>query len=74
MGPRETLSDGEDDDDRPRGEPKGQRFLEFDCPGCNANNPWSEGFKDRDEVTCHYCGVSYRVTISDGGKLKLKEQ
>ena len=45
----------------------------YDCPSCNANNPWPDGLHEADEVHCHYCGTSYVVRISDGGKLKLKE-
>jgi transcription elongation factor Elf1 len=63
----------DDDDDDDRRAAKGRQLYEFDCPGCNANNPWPDGFRDRDEITCHYCGVSYTASISDEGKLKLKE-
>jgi uncharacterized Zn-finger protein len=68
MAPRD--SDDDDDDHRPV---KGGKLFEFDCPGCNANNPWPDGFKDREEITCHYCGVSYVAVLSESGKLKLKE-
>lgn len=46
--------------------------FEFDCPECNANNPWDEGFGDGSEVQCHYCGCDLKVTFLDTGKLKLK--
>jgi uncharacterized Zn-finger protein len=73
MAPRDAPHDGDDDDDQRRGQVQGTQLFEFDCPGCNANNPWPDGFRDREEVTCHYCGVAYRVAISDGGKLRLRE-
>ncbi|MFL5320906.1 MAG: hypothetical protein ACJ790_14685 [Myxococcaceae bacterium] len=47
-------------------------IKEFDCPSCNANNP-SEPLQDGSEVLCNYCGTEYKVTISDEGKMKLKE-
>ena len=68
MAPR----DAHDDDDEDRKAPV-TRLFEFDCPSCNANNPWPDGFKDREEITCHYCGVNFRVSLLDG-KLRLKEQ
>lgn len=46
--------------------------YEFDCPECDANNPWDEGFGDNSEVRCHYCGQDYRVTVAENGKLKFK--
>ena len=61
--------DGEGSDDS--GKPK--VFDEFDCPLCNANNPYGDGFKENDEIRCFYCGQEYKVKISDNGKLKLKE-
>ena len=52
---------------------KAKKFFEFDCPGCNANNPWGDGFEDGEEINCHYCGSSFIATVSDEGRLKLKE-
>lgn len=66
-----TSRDHDHDDDEAR--PKVvQQFFEFDCPECNANNPWADGFRAKDEIMCHYCGSSFEVRISDEGKLKLK--
>jgi transcription elongation factor Elf1 len=64
---------GGDDDDKPQAQLGKQLFYEFDCPQCNANNPWPDGFKDKDEVSCHYCGTSFEARLSGEGKLKLKE-
>ena len=50
-----------------------RRFNDFDCPACNANNPYDDGFGDGDEVLCYYCGQEYRVRVSDEGRLRLKE-
>ena len=63
--------DDDDDDKDLVGKPK--KYDEFDCPSCNANNPWPDGLHEADEIHCHYCGSSYIVRISDEGKLKLKE-
>ncbi len=62
-----------DDDDAKEANPKAKKFFEFDCPSCNANNPWGDGFKDGDEVNCHYCGTTLQARISDEGKLKFRE-
>ena len=63
-----------EDDDKPQGEELGRarRFGDFDCPDCNANNP-HDGFGDGDEIRCYYCGVEFRVTVTDEGRLKLRE-
>lgn len=47
--------------------------YEFDCPECNANNPWSDGFGDGGEVQCHYCSCDFKVTFQEGGKLKFRQ-
>lgn len=62
----------DEDDDKPEVTKK-KKFDEFDCPSCNANNPWPDGLHEGDEIHCHYCGTSYLVRLSDEGKLKLKE-
>ena len=49
------------------------KLTEFDCPNCNANNPWPDGFVNREEVCCHYCGTSFEARFTDEGKVKLKE-
>jgi DNA-directed RNA polymerase subunit RPC12/RpoP len=62
----------DDDDDKPETGKK-KKLDEFDCPSCNANNPWPDGLSEGEEINCHYCGTSYLVRFSDEGKLKLKE-
>ncbi|MFO0597059.1 MAG: hypothetical protein U0228_17215 [Myxococcaceae bacterium] len=63
-----------DDDDEKGGKgDKVKKRFEFDCPSCNANNPWPDGFKDRDEVNCHYCGTTLEARFTDEGKLKFRE-
>jgi ribosomal protein S27E len=62
--------DPDDDDDAPKA--KKGLFFEFDCPECNANNPWPDGFKAREEINCHYCGASFEARVSEEGKLTLK--
>ncbi len=51
----------------------GKGITDFDCPGCNANNPADPPLTDGSEVLCHYCGTEYRVTFSEGGRPKFKE-
>ena len=48
-------------------------FDEFDCPVCNANNPYGDGFKPNEEIRCFYCGTAFIARVDDSGKLKLKE-
>lgn len=38
-------------------------FREFDCPVCDAYNPWDEGFGHKDEVFCSYCGSVLDVRV-----------
>jgi hypothetical protein len=52
---------------------RGRRFTDFDCPSCDANNPYDDGFGDGDEVLCYYCGLEYRVTVNEEGRLRLRE-
>lgn len=63
----------DDDDDAKKADPKNAKFFEFDCPNCNANNPWADGFKEKEEVYCHYCGTNYEARLNVDGKLKLRE-
>jgi hypothetical protein len=60
-------------DDDQSGGAKDRKFFEFDCPSCNANNPWPDGFENDDEINCHYCGTTLQARVSDEGKLKLRE-
>jgi transcription elongation factor Elf1 len=61
------------DDDELEGDARRRRFTEFDCPACNANNPLDDGFGDGDAIRCFYCGQEVQVTVTDGGRLKLRE-
>jgi hypothetical protein len=65
----------EDEDERPKDEELGRarRFNDFDCPDCNANNPYDDGFGDGDEVRCYYCGQELRVEVTEAGRLRLRE-
>ncbi len=60
------------DDDGPS-KPGGRVYKEFDCPTCDANNPRDDGFRERDEVTCHYCGCVFVVKPSERPDPKLVE-
>ena len=49
-------------------------YKEFDCPSCDANNPWDDGFSVGSEIRCHYCGCDYEVHPGSGKqKIKLRE-
>jgi hypothetical protein len=48
-------------------------FQDFDCPTCNANNPYDDAFGDGDEILCYYCGQEYKVTVNEEGRLRLRE-
>jgi uncharacterized Zn-finger protein len=62
-----------DEDDEPRDEGRRRKFRELDCPECSAVTPLDDGFGDGDDVLCCYCGLEFRATVSDGGRLKLRE-
>jgi hypothetical protein len=64
------MRDMGDDDEKPD-EKEGKRF-EFECPDCNAHNPYDDGFKPGDEVLCFYCGITLKVSVSEG-RLRLRE-
>jgi hypothetical protein len=64
-----------DDDDDPKGAEvlgRSRRFGDFDCPECNANNPYDDKFGHGDEVRCYYCGQEFRADVNDDGRLRLK--
>jgi transcription elongation factor Elf1 len=67
------MDDFSDESDQASDAGKTKVFDEFDCPVCNANNPYGDGFKVGDEIRCFYCGTEYKVKVTDTGKLKLKE-
>ena len=62
-----------DDDDNKEAAPGAEKFKEWECPGCDANNPADPPLGHGDEARCNYCGVEYRFKVSDEGKLKLRE-
>jgi hypothetical protein len=51
------------DDDEPN---RKQRFKDWDCPSCNANNPTEDGFTFGDEIFCFYCGSEFEVRERNG--------
>jgi transcription elongation factor Elf1 len=57
----------------PSSEGRQRRFGDFDCPSCNANNPYDDGIGDGDEILCYYCGQEYQVRVTEEGRLRLKE-
>jgi transcription elongation factor Elf1 len=61
-----------DDDEKNDADPLKKKYFEFECPDCNAHNPWGDGFKVKEEISCHYCGTAFEVRLSDSGKLKFK--
>jgi len=67
--------DQHEDDEKPTSEDLGRdrRFSDFDCPDCNANNPYDDGFGHGDEVRCYYCGQEFKADVSDSGRLRLRE-
>lgn len=60
-----------DEDDIEMDEASG-RCFEFECPDCNAHNPYADGFGEGSEILCSYCGTMFLVQ-QKGGRLKLKE-
>jgi transcription elongation factor Elf1 len=46
--------------------------YEFDCPECDANNPYDDGFTDGAELRCNYCGQDFKVQVLDEKRLKFK--
>jgi hypothetical protein len=53
------------DEEAPAAEP-GKVLKEFECPECNAHNPYDDGFTVGDEVRCYYCGEEFYVQDHDG--------
>ncbi len=64
----------EEDDAKREGDEMGRarRFGDFDCPDCNANNPYDDSFGNGDEVRCYYCGQEFRATVDESGRLRLR--
>jgi hypothetical protein len=65
--------DFDDSKDKDAPESASRKFGDFDCPNCNANNPYDEKFGEGDEVRCFYCGCEFGVRVDDSGRLKLRE-
>ncbi len=64
----------DDDEDSSKSKAKsGKALKEFDCPGCEANNPTDDPIVDGSEVRCNYCGNEYQVKVNESGRLKFKE-
>ena len=59
-----------DEDEKPDA---GMVRKDFDCPSCDANSPYDDGFKVGDEVRCYYCGAEYKVELRFDGKWKFRE-
>jgi transcription elongation factor Elf1 len=71
--PLDKLGQGFEGDESDNKEAASARSKEFDCPSCNANNPYSEGFTVGDEIRCFYCGLEFRVEVRDDGRLRFRE-
>ncbi|MBL9039722.1 MAG: hypothetical protein JNG84_14490 [Archangium sp.] len=67
--------DPSDDDDKPKkGAGDGTLLKDFDCPECNAHNPCDEKIDKRGvDIRCNYCGIEFKVTLTDEGRFKFKE-
>lgn len=63
----------EDDDANKENATAGKSSKEFECPSCNANNPYDEGFSAGDEIRCFYCGLEFKVEARDDGRFKFRE-
>ncbi len=50
-----------------------EKWTEFECPNCSANNPYDDGFRAGEEIRCFYCGLEFKVIDTGDGKFKLKE-
>ena len=68
-----SLDEDEELDRAGSSEGRRRRFQDFDCPACDANNPYHDGFGNGDEVLCYYCGQEFKVQVSDEGRLRLRE-
>ena len=59
------------DEDDEKQDPKEGMHFEFECPECNAHNPYHDGFKAGGDVMCFYCGTEFHVVQAEG-RLKFK--
>jgi len=69
--PRDNYLD--DDDDKKTPIARDLKFSEFDCPGCNANNPVDPPFGHKAQLMCNYCGMEWEARVRDDGKVDFKE-
>jgi transcription elongation factor Elf1 len=60
------------DDEAERSGDRARRIKEFDCPECNANNPYDDGIAPGDEVRCYYCGSEFEVELTEAGKWRFR--
>lgn len=61
-----------DDDEKAEAGGPNAVHHDFQCPSCDAHNPYEEGFRVGDEISCFYCGVAFEVR-EQNGKLKFRE-
>lgn len=69
--------DLDDDDDEPGAgsdRPKKIVYSEFDCPACDANNPYDDGFSAGAIVRCMTCGTDFDVFEATERKPRLREK
>lgn len=64
---------GHYDDDEKDDRGPGKKRFEFDCPECNANNPYDDGFGADDEIRCYYCGLEFKVQVTEEGRFRFRE-
>jgi hypothetical protein len=71
---RHDDGDGGDDGDGRR-RAAGSPLSEWDCPGCDANNPCDERVFEKQvvELRCGYCGESFAVKRTEAGELSFRE-
>ena len=66
-----ALEDHDEESGYAEGGPR-KRLTDFDCPTCDANNPYDDGIYDGDEIRCYYCGEEFKVRIGEDGRLRLR--
>ena len=70
----DDYSEEHEEEEKKSGKALGSRrkFDEFECPTCNANNPY-DSFGNNDEVLCNWCGMQFKAVVDEEGNLRLKE-
>jgi ribosomal protein S27E len=71
--PLKDHSSFDDDDEKTYVPPQKARFFEFECPLCDAHNPWPDGFGHKEEVNCLYCGSALEARVNDDLKVVFRE-